>query len=81
MNRLELFPLVAFPSAEYLRSERAAEDYTDEVVDGEGRLLYLDKVASVSALIEPPEPIWVDSILNEQHRRFHNAFDPSQGPV
>jgi len=39
----------------YLRSERAAVDYVDEVVDGQGRLQYLDKVRSVSGLIEIEE--------------------------
>ncbi len=39
-------------SRAYLASERAAEDYCDEVVDGEGRLLYVDKVGSVSGAIE-----------------------------
>ena len=29
----------------YLASERAAEDYCNEVVDGEGRLQYLDSSA------------------------------------
>ncbi len=33
----------------YLASERAAEDYCNEVVDGEGQLLYLDSLVSVSA--------------------------------
>ncbi len=54
----------------YLGSERAAEDYCDEVVDGDGRLQYLDKVHSVSALNEPPEPLFVDELLDEQYRRF-----------
>ena len=31
---------------------------------------YLDKVGSVSALIEPSEPIFVDALIDEQHRRF-----------
>ncbi len=42
-------------------------------VDDMGSGLYLDKVGSVSALIEPPEPIFVDAVTDEQHRRFRNA--------
>ena len=34
----------------YLASERAAEDYCNDLVDGGGRQLYLDKVGSVSGL-------------------------------
>ncbi len=58
----------------YMASSLASEHYCDEVVDGAGRLLYLDKVGSVSALNEPSEPIWVDSLLDEQHRRFLHAL-------
>ncbi len=36
----------------YLGTEQAADDYCDEVVDGEGRLQYLDMSGSVSALVE-----------------------------
>ncbi len=38
--------------AGYLRSELAAEQYCDEVVDGNGFPLHLDRVGSVSALDE-----------------------------
>ena len=31
---------------------------------------YLDKVGSVSALIEPSEPIFDFALIDEQHRRF-----------
>ncbi len=33
----------------FLLSERASELYVDEVLDGKGHVLYLDKVGSVSA--------------------------------
>ena len=36
----------------YLSSERAAVDYCNEVVDGEGRLLQVDILVSVRGLIE-----------------------------
>ena len=39
---------VAFAS--YMASQRAAEDYCNEVVDGEGRLLEVDSIGSVSAV-------------------------------
>ena len=35
----------------FLSSERAVELYVDEVLDGSGRLLHLDRVGSVSGLI------------------------------
>ena len=60
--------------AHYLRSEGAAEDYCDELVDGSG-FPYVDEVSSVSALNEPPEPIFVDAVLEEQHRRFLNEVE------
>jgi len=49
----------------YLGTERAAEDYCNEVVDGEGRLLYLDKVGSVSALVEVEDDFDYDPTHNE----------------
>jgi len=36
----------------FVASEEAAVAYVDETVDGEGHLLYVDKVGSVSALVE-----------------------------
>ena len=49
------------------RSRKAAE------VDNMDMFGYLDKVGSVSALVEPREPIFVDGLLDEQYRRFHNG--------
>ena len=57
-----------------LGSERASEMYVDERVDGQGTFQYIDRVGSVSALVEPPEPIWVREVIDHQHRRFHNGF-------
>jgi len=55
----------------YLGTERAAVDYCNEVVDGEGRLLYLDKVGSVSAVRrDEAEVTFDDALLDEQYRRF-----------
>ena len=34
----------------------------------------VDIPGSVSALVEPSEPIFVDELLDQQHRRFHNDF-------
>jgi len=42
-------------------------------VDAGQLSLYLDKVGSVSALIEPAEPIWVDGLLDQQYQRFRNG--------
>ncbi len=36
----------------FLDSEEASELYVDEVLDGSGRLLYLDRTVSMSALAE-----------------------------
>ena len=35
--------------AQFMQSELACEMYCDEIVDGHGNVLYLDKVVSVSA--------------------------------
>ena len=40
------------PLIRYLASERAAVDYCNEVVDGAGRLLQVDRVTSMRALVE-----------------------------
>ena len=53
----------------YMRSEKAAEDYVDERVDGSGCRLHLDKVLSVSAMPEP-EHIFCPEVINEQEARF-----------
>ena len=58
----------------YMRSEQAAIDYCNEVVDGGGRLQYLDKVLSVSALPDPEAVLWLDDLkTDEQYRRFLNV--------
>ncbi len=56
----------------YMRSERAAEDYTDDLVDGDGRPLYLDLLGSVSGS-DQPDLIWDNEVIQEQYRRFHNG--------
>jgi len=53
--------------------QRRAGPSGDREVDMGQTSFYLDKVGSVSALIEPSEPIFVDAILDEQHRRFLNG--------
>ncbi len=58
----------------YMRSELAAEDYTDEKVDGSGRRLYIDKEGSVSANGHGPEPLWPEmKNIDDQERRFLHA--------
>ena len=54
----------------YLASERAAEDYCDEVVDGGGRSLYLDRVGSVSALVEVEDDFDYDSTHIDLNQGF-----------
>ena len=61
--------------ASYLASERAADDYCNEVVDGSGRLQYLDSRVSVSGL-RRDETFFAhvtDQLLLEQSERFHNG--------
>ncbi len=66
------------PLIRYLASERAAEDYTDEIVDGQGRLQYLDQVPSVSASEPSRATLWLPaSQLEKQRRRhLHSLPDP-----
>ena len=55
-------------------SEVAAERYCDELVDGRGRPLYLDKVGSVSGLdADEDSHVWDDRLLDQQYRRFLNG--------
>ncbi len=56
----------------FLDSELASELYVDEVLDGSGRIQYLDSMVSMSALPDPG-PIWVDRVIEEQYRRFING--------
>ena len=61
-------------SVQFLQSEKAAELYVDEVLDGRGRFLYLDNRVSVSALVEVEgSHVWDDQLLNEQYQRFLNG--------
>ena len=58
----------------FLGTERAAEQYCNEEVDGQGRMQYLDKVGSVSAPQEQGQiAIFDDLVLDQQHRRFLNG--------
>ncbi len=58
----------------YMRSEQAAVDYVNEVVDGGGRLQYLDKSGSVSAMVEVEDDFDYDPTHIELNRRLiHNA--------
>ena len=66
MNRI-LYPRV---SPLFLGSERAAEMYVDELVDGAGRVQYLDKVASVSGAIEIETDCDYDPTHNELNEFF-----------
>jgi len=65
--------------ARYLASEQAAVDYCNEVVDGRGRLQYLDKVASVSAPTDDGQIcIWPPQDTFDEHfrRKFHGSSSP-----
>ena len=54
----------------FLQSERAAEDYCNEVIDGEGRLQYLDSHGSVSASVEVEVDADYDPTHFELNRRL-----------
>jgi len=57
-----------------LESELASELYCDEVVDGSGRLQYIDRVGSVSALVEVEDDFAYDPLHVELNRRLiHNG--------
>ena len=64
-----------------MAQEKAAEMYVNEEVDGGGRLLYLDKVASVSgARRDELTMIFDDEVLNEQHERHvHSSRELPEG--
>ena len=48
----------------------AAQQLSLEGLSPRGVREYVDRVGSVSALVEPSEPIFVDSIIDEQNQRF-----------
>ena len=57
--------------AHFMRSELASMLYVDEVLDGSGRLQYIDTSGSVSALVEGEELSARDP--QEKVRRILNA--------
>jgi hypothetical protein len=59
----------------WIESERASELYVDEVLDGQGRRLYLDSSGSVSATDEDEDSyVLDDGMIDEQFRRnFHGS--------
>ncbi len=61
--------------AQYLASEGASVDYCNEVVDGAGRLLYLDRDGSMSAYGPGPATLWPtqDQLLDQQERFLNGS--------
>ncbi len=58
----------------FMRLEIASELYVDEVLDGSGRLQYIDTMGSVRGLDLDRDPMWPsDKYLDEQVRRDLNA--------
>ncbi len=58
----------------FMGTEYASELYIDEVLDGQGRLQYLDKVGSVSGLVEVEEDYDYDPEHVQLNRRvIHNG--------
>jgi len=55
----------------FVASEEAAVAYVDEKVDGDGHLLYIDKVGSVSALVEDE-----DGYVLNHNELFLEEVDP-----
>ena len=58
------------PLASFLASERAAEGYCNEELDGRGRQQYLDIHGSVSGLVEVEEDYDYDLTHIELNRRL-----------
>jgi len=56
----------------FLNSEKAAEMYVDEALDGSGRLLYIDRSGSVSASVE----VEVDAEYVREHNQLFLQEDP-----
>jgi len=54
----------------FLGSEKAAELFVDEVLDGSGRFQYLDKSGSVSAMVEVEDDFDYDPKHVELNRRL-----------
>jgi len=54
----------------YMRSEKAAEDYVDERVDGRGCRLYIDSTGSVRGLVEVEDDFDYDPTHIELNRRL-----------
>ena len=63
-------PLAAVMHRFYMRSEQASMDFCNEVVDGAGRKLYLDKVGSVSAMVE----VEADVAYDPDHALMNAGF-------
>jgi len=57
----------------FVASEEAAVAYVDEKVDGAGSLLYVDKVGSVSELVEVEDDFDYDPNHSELNRRLIHA--------
>jgi len=55
----------------FVASEEAAVAYIDEMVDGDGKLLYVDKVGSVSGLIEIENDYAYDPTHIELNQRLN----------
>jgi len=66
--KLQLYP----SDSDFMHSEVACELYVDEVVDGSGRIQYLDRSGSVSALIE----IEIDATYVPDHNELFQQEDP-----
>ncbi len=61
-------------SSQFLESEKACELYVDEVLDGAGRIQYLDSTVSMSAMVEVEEDCDYDPTHIELNRRLiHNG--------
>ena len=61
------------PPDSFMQTELASELYVDEVLDGAGRIQYLDRSVSVSASTGPALHWLAGADLDSQHRRFLNG--------
>ncbi len=72
MRQIDFFRDSPGMFARYLASERASRDYCNEVVDGSGRLQYLDSIRSVSGLGLGRDlfELTTEEITEDQYLRF-----------
>ncbi len=68
MTKMPAFQRVYLCQRCFVASEEAAVAWVDEVLDSKGRFQYIDRVGSVSALVEVEDDFDYDPTHNELNR-------------